>query len=51
MAHTTQSDSDAALIKRGTVSVKTKRQQPFVLDFSSPTQTGEGLKRNIERMK
>ena len=33
MAVTTQSVSDAALIKRGTVSAKTKRKQPFVLKF------------------
>ena len=32
MAHTTRSDSDAARIKRGTVCVKTTRQQPFVLE-------------------
>ena len=31
MADTTRSDSDAARIKRGTLSVKTKRKQPFVL--------------------
>ena len=50
MAHTTQSVSDAARIKRGALSVKTKRKQPFVLSLSS-TQTREGLKRNIKRMK
>src|SRR4029079_13630142 len=32
MADKTQSDSDAARIKRGTLSVKTKRKQPFVLE-------------------
>src|SRR6476620_1016310 len=32
MADTTRSDSDAALIKRGTLSVKVKRKQPFVLE-------------------
>ena len=32
MADRTRSDTDATLIKRGTVSVKTKRQQPFVLE-------------------
>src|ERR1043166_3877016 len=32
MADTTRSDSDAARIKRGTLSVKTKRKQPFVLE-------------------
>jgi CRP/FNR family transcriptional regulator, cyclic AMP receptor protein len=32
MADTTRSDSDAALIKRGTLSVKTKKKQPFVLE-------------------
>ena len=31
MARTTRSHSDAARIKRGTLSAKTKRQQPFVL--------------------
>ena len=31
MADTTRSDSGAARIKRGTLSVKTKRKQPFVL--------------------
>ena len=33
MASTTRSDSDAPLIKRGTLSVKAKRKQPFVLEF------------------
>ena len=33
MADKTRSDSDAARIKRGTLSVKTKRKQPFDLDF------------------
>ena len=33
MADTTRSDSDAARIKRGTLSVKAKRKQPFVLKF------------------
>ena len=33
MAHTTRSDSDAAPIQRGTLCVKTNRQQPFVLEF------------------
>ena len=51
MADTTRSDFGRGTFKRGTSSVKTKRKQPFVLSFSSPTQTGEGLKRNIERMK
>ena len=32
MADKTQSDSDAARTKRGTLSVKTKRKQPFVLE-------------------
>ena len=32
MADTTRSDSDAARIKRGTLSVKAKRKQPFVLE-------------------
>ena len=32
MADNTRSDSDAARIKRGTLSVKTKRKQPFVLE-------------------
>ena len=32
MADKTQSDSDAARITRGTLSVKTKRKQPFVLE-------------------
>ena len=32
MADTTRSDLDAARIKRGTVSAKTKRKQPFVLE-------------------
>ena len=51
MADTTRSDSDAARIKRGTLSVKTRGSSPSFLSLSSPTQTGEGLKRNIERMK
>ena len=33
MADKTRSDSDAARSKRGTLSVKTKRKQPFVLEF------------------
>ena len=33
MADKTQSDSDAARIKRGTLAVKIKRKQPFVLEF------------------
>ena len=33
MADKTQSGSDAARIKRGTLSVKTKRKQPIVLEF------------------
>ena len=37
----TRSDSDAARIKRGTVSVRTKRQQPFVLE-SFLSHAGEG---------
>ena len=41
MADTIRSDSDAALIKRETVSVKTKRQQPFVLK-SFLSHAGEG---------
>jgi hypothetical protein len=32
MADSTRSDTDAARIKRGTVSVKTKRKQPFILE-------------------
>ena len=32
MADKTQSDSDAARIKRGTLPVKIKRKQPFVLE-------------------
>ena len=32
MADTTRSDSEAARIKRGTLSVKAKRKQPFVLE-------------------
>jgi hypothetical protein len=32
MANKTRSDSDAARIKRATLSVKTKRKQPFVLE-------------------
>jgi CRP-like cAMP-binding protein len=32
MANKTRSDSDAALVKRRTLSAKTKRQQPFVLE-------------------
>jgi CRP-like cAMP-binding protein len=32
MADKTRSDSDAARIKRGTLPVKTKRKQPFVLE-------------------
>ena len=32
MADNTRSDSDAAHIKRGTLSVKAKRKQPFVLE-------------------
>jgi CRP-like cAMP-binding protein len=32
MADTTRSDSDGARTKRGTLSVKTKRKQPFVLE-------------------
>ena len=42
MADTTRSNSDAALIKRETVSVKTKRQQPFVLRvFPLPRRRGK----------
>ena len=41
MADTTRSDSEAARIKRGTLSVKAKRKQPFALKFSYPTQTGK----------
>jgi hypothetical protein len=41
MADKTRSDSDAALIKRGTLSVKTKRKQPSFLSLSYPTQTGK----------
>jgi hypothetical protein len=33
MADKTRLDSDAACIKRGTLSVKTKRKQPFVLEY------------------
>ena len=33
MASTTRTNSDAALIKRGTSSRKTKKKQPFVLEF------------------
>ena len=41
MADTTRSDSEAARIKRGTLSVKAKRKQPFVLEsFLSHTDGG-----------
>ena len=33
------------------MSATTKRKQPFVLEFFLSTQTGEDVKRNIERMK
>ena len=51
MANKTRSHSDAARIKRGTLSVKAERQHPFVLSFSYPAQAGGGLKRNMKRMK
>ena len=60
MADKTRSDSDAARskrgilsvkIKRGTLSIKTKRKPPFVLEFFLSHTDGEGLKRNIERIK
>jgi hypothetical protein len=50
MADKTRSDSDAAHSKRGTLSEKNKSKQPFDR-LSFPTQSGEGLKQNIEGMK
>ena len=40
MADKARSDSDAARIKRGTLSAKTKSKQPFVLEFFLSHQGG-----------
>ena len=45
-----RSDSDAVRIKRG-MSVKTKRSSPWFLSLSYSTQTGEGPKRNTEKIQ
>jgi hypothetical protein len=42
MADTTRSGSHAARIKRGTLSVKTKRKQPFVLESFLSHADGQG---------
>jgi len=51
MADKTQSDSDAARITRGTLPVKIKRKQPFVLESFLSHADGGRTKANIERMK
>jgi hypothetical protein len=44
MANTTRSDSDASRSKRGTLSVKTKRKQPFILESFLSHADGERIK-------
>ena len=51
MANKSRSDSDVALIERRTLSVKAKRQHPFILKSFLSNAGGEGLKRNMEGMK
>ena len=49
MADTTRSDSDAAHIKRGTLSVKTKRKQPFGLESFLSHADGGRTKANYRK--
>ena len=49
MADKTQSDSDAARIKRGTLAVKIKRKQPFVLESFLSDADGGRTKANYRK--